>query len=84
MVEFSKRKFVFTQFHYHSVHDNIYFFSIGNVTRKIILRFALEQTNIADYFLFHSITQSNSFIILFYRQFRICITNASGKAHTPL
>ena len=23
------------------------------------------------------------FIVLFYRKFRICITNASGKAHTP-
>ena len=23
------------------------------------------------------------FVILFYRQFRICITNALGKAHTP-
>jgi len=23
------------------------------------------------------------FIVLFYRQFRIGITNASGKAHTP-
>ncbi len=23
------------------------------------------------------------FLSAFYRQFRICITNASGKAHTP-
>ena len=23
------------------------------------------------------------FIVLFYRKFRLCITNASGKAHTP-
>ena len=23
------------------------------------------------------------FIILFYRQFRLCITKAAGKAHTP-
>ena len=23
------------------------------------------------------------FIVLLYRKFRICITNASGKAHTP-
>ena len=24
------------------------------------------------------------FIVLFYRQFRICFTNASGEAHTPM
>ena len=23
------------------------------------------------------------FIVLFYRKFRLCITKASGKAHTP-
>ena len=38
------------------------------------------------FFMFHTNTSFVNFlfIILFYRQFRLCITKASGKAHTPI
>ena len=37
------------------------------------------------FFMFHTNTSFVNFlfIILFYRQFRLCITKAQGKAHTP-
>ena len=36
------------------------------------------------YFFKKLLTNSNRFIVLFYRQFRLCITKASVKAHTPV
>ena len=39
-----------------------------------------------DVYLFISYTPSRKILIIlpFYRQFRLCITKASGKAHTPI
>ena len=38
------------------------------------------------FFMFHTNTSFVNFlfIILFYRQFRICLTKTSGKAHAPI
>jgi len=43
----------------------------------------IDKINAISFFTLKASFIKSLFIVLFYRQFRLCITKAAGKAHTP-
>ena len=58
------------------LHNSIF------TTDKACIKKTTEPLLIVCVFIFYLLIKFQ-FIILFYRQFRICFTKDSGKAHTP-
>ena len=44
----------------------------------------IDKINAISFFISRASFIKFLFIVPFYRQFRLCITNALGKAHTPI